>query len=124
MAGSYERARGGRAVGQHADGFRVSASKTVAAPVERLYDAFVDAAKGKRWLPDSELRTRTATKPKSARFDWDDGPTRVHVTFTAKGDAKSTATLSHERLADAGEADRMKAYWRDRVKALKQELER
>ena len=124
VAGSYERVRGGRAVGQHADGFRVSASKTVAAPVERLYDAFVDAAKRKRWLPDGKLRTRTATKPKTAHFDWGDGPTRVHVTFTTKDGAKSTATLSHERLANAREAERMKAYWRDRVTTLKQELER
>ncbi len=123
VAGSYERARGLRAVGEHADGFRVSASKTVAVPVERLYDAFVDPAKRKRWLPDGELRTRTATKPKTAHFDWG-GRSRVHVTFAAKDESKSTATLSHERLADAAERDRMKAYWRDRVSTLKQELER
>lgn len=123
VAGSYERARGLRAVGEHADGFRVSASKTVAVPVERLYDAFVDPAKRKRWLPDGELRTRTATKPKTAHFDWG-GRSRVHVTFAAKDESKSTATLSHERLDDAAERDRMKAYWRDRVSTLKQELER
>ena len=46
-----------------------------------------------RWLPDGELRKRTATRPKSARFDWgDDGP-RAHVTFAAKGDDRSTMTL-------------------------------
>ena len=45
VVGSYERARGLRAVGEHADGFRVSSSKTVAVPVERLYDAFVEPAK-------------------------------------------------------------------------------
>ena len=26
-----------------------------------------------RWLPEGELRERTATRPRSARFDWDDG---------------------------------------------------
>ena len=40
---SYERARGLRAPGEHADGFAVTASKTVGVPVERLFDAFVDA---------------------------------------------------------------------------------
>ncbi len=124
VAGSYERARGGRAVGQHEDGFRVSASKTVAVPVERLYDAFVEPAERTRWLPDGSLRKRTATRPKSARFDWGKDGTRVHVTFTAKGHDRSTATLSHERLADAAERDRMKVYWRERTAALKQELER
>ncbi|MGZ8581285.1 MAG: hypothetical protein ACXWW9_08385 [Actinomycetota bacterium] len=124
ITGSYERARGGRAVGQHEDGFRVSASKMVAVPVERLFDAFVEPAKRMRWLPDGELRKRTATKPKSARFDWGNDGQRVHVTFAAKGGDRSTMTLSHERLADAAERDRMKVYWRERTAALKQELER
>ena len=92
--------------------------------MERLYDAFVDAPERTRWLPDGQLRKRTATRPKSARFDWGNDGTRVHVTFAAKSDDRSTATLSHERLADAAERDRMKAYWRERTAALKQELER
>ena len=41
---SDERARGRRVVGQHDKGFSVTASKTVAVPVERLYDVFVDAS--------------------------------------------------------------------------------
>ena len=77
--------------------------------------AFVDPGERERWLPDGDLRERTATEPSSARFDWGDGATRVHVTFAAKGEAKSMAALSHERLPDAGEAERMKAYWRERV---------
>jgi hypothetical protein len=121
---SYERARGLRAVGEHADGFAITATKTVAVPVDRLYEAFVDESLRERWLPDGELRERTATRPKSARFDWGDGTTRVSVTFVAKGEAKSTAALQHERLADAEEADRMKAFWRDRVATLKEVVER
>jgi hypothetical protein len=121
---SYERARALRAVGERTDGFAVTASKTVAVPVERLYDAFVEESERARWLPDGELRERMATKPKSARFDWGDGETRVIVGFSAKGDAKSTVDLEHARLADAEEAERMKAFWRDRITALKDILER
>ncbi|MGH2712302.1 MAG: hypothetical protein ACRDM7_00145 [Thermoleophilaceae bacterium] len=121
---SYERARGLRAVGEHADGFAITASKTVAVPVERLYDAFMDESLRKSWLPEHELRERTATKPRTARFDWGGGESRVVVGFTAKGEAKSTVDLSHERLADAEEAERMKALWRDRVATLKKVLER
>jgi hypothetical protein len=121
---SYERARGLRAVGERPDGFSITAQKTVAVPVERLYDTFLDESLRERWLPDDELRERTATKPKSARFDWGDGGTRVIVGFESKGDAKSTVALEHERLPDAVEAERMKAFWRDRVAALKQVLER
>ena len=123
VAGSYEKARGLRAVGEHEDGFTVTASKTVAVPVERLYAAFVDERVRERWLPDGELRERTVIEPRSARFDWGDGATRVHVAFAAKGDAKSTAALSHERLADGAEAERMKAFWRERVAGLKEVLE-
>jgi hypothetical protein len=123
IAGSYERSRRGRQVGQHEDGFTVTATKTVAVPVERLYDAFVDASLRAAWLPDGELRERTATKPRSARFDWGGDGTRVHVSFVAKGEAKSTAALSHERLRDGAEAERMKAFWRERVAGLKAVLE-
>jgi hypothetical protein len=123
VVSSYERTRGLRAPGEHADGFAISASKTVGVPVERLFDAFVDASLRHRWLPDAELTERVATRPRSARFDWGDGTSRVHVAFAAKGDAKSTAALQHVRLADAAEAERMKAYWRARVSALKSELE-
>lgn len=120
---SYERARGMRQVNQRADGFGISASKTVAVPVERLFDAIVDRGQRVQWLPEGPLTERTATRPKSARFDWGDGTTRVHVTFASKGDEKATAALEHLRLADKAEADRMKAFWRERLSELKSKLE-
>lgn len=121
---SYERARGLRAVGQRPDGFAITASKTVAVPVERLYEAFVDESQRRRWLPGGELRERSASRPKSARFDWRDGDSRINVGFVAKGEAKSSVGLEHTRLADAAEAERMKAFWRTHVAALKELLER
>lgn len=120
---SYERARGLRAVGQRPHGFSVTASRTVAVDVDRLYDAVVDPAQRAGWLPDAQLRERTATRPRSARFDWGDGTSRVVMGFVAKGDAKSAVALEHERLADAAAAQQMKAYWRERLGVLKQRLE-
>jgi hypothetical protein len=119
---SYERARGGRAVGQRPDGFAITASRTMAVPVDRLFEAFVDKVERDRWLMDAELRERTATKPRSARFDWGDGQTRVHVTFQAKSEARSTVTVEHARLPDANTAARMKAWWRDRLTKLNDRL--
>ena len=110
---SYERTRGGRVAGQRADGFAVTAQKTVPVPAERLFDAFVS---------QPELRERTSTRPKSARFDWAGGDSRVNVTFMAKGETSSTVAVEHARLADAEEADRMKAFWRERLSTLKTEL--
>lgn len=120
---SYERARGGRAVGQRADGFAVSASKTAAVPVGTLFDAFVDEAGRERLLPGAELRERTSTRPRSARFDWGDGTTRVHASFATKGEERSTVTVEHVRLPGAAEAERMKRWWRERLRALAARLE-
>jgi hypothetical protein len=119
IAASYERTRGLRVVGEKDDGFVITASRTVAAPAEAVFDAFVDKRLRERWLPGADLRERTATRPRSARFDWGDSGTRVNVTFLVRGEARSTAALEHRRLADAGEAERMKTYWRERLVALK-----
>jgi uncharacterized protein YndB with AHSA1/START domain len=123
VTGSYERARRGRAVGEHTEGFSVTASKTVAVAGERLYDAFADESLRDRWLPDSQLHERTATRAKSIRFDWADGQTRVNVTFDDRAEGKSTAVVEHARLPDDAERERMKAYWRERLAALKSQLE-
>lgn len=119
----YEQARGLREPGQHADGWAVSASKTIAVPVERLFEAFEDEALRERWLPGAELRLRTATPHRSARYDWEDGSTRVNVYFTELAKSKSQVAIAHERLPDADTAEEMKVWWRARIAALKPLLE-
>jgi hypothetical protein len=104
---SYERTRGGRLPGQRDDGFAVTATKTLPVPVEQLFDAF---------LAQAELSERTSTRPRSARFDW--GDSRVNAVFTAKGEASSSVSVEHRRLADPDEAERMKAFWRERLTQL------
>ena len=75
-------------------------------------------------MPDGQLRERTSTRPLRARFDRGEIGQRVHVTFAAKDDDKSTVSISHERLADAAERDRMKSYWKEHMTALAEELHR
>jgi hypothetical protein len=120
----YERARGLRAPGQRRGGlFEATASKTVAVPVDRLYQAFADPAVRERWLPGASVEVRTAHPGKSIRAGWDDGSTRLVIGFTARGDAKSQVALVHERVPDAETAERLKAFWRERVAVLKRVLE-
>jgi hypothetical protein len=120
----YEQARGLRAAGVRPDGtFTVGASKTVAVPAERLYAAFVDAEVRELWLPGAAIRERTSQPGRSARFDWDDGATRINVSVAAAGGAKSHAAVEHERLPDARAAEEAKAYWRERLDVLKTVLE-
>lgn len=119
----YEQARGLRAPGQRrGGGFSANGSRTVAVPVRRLFDAFADDALRRRWLPE-DVRVRTATAPKSFRADWADGSTRIVVGFAPAGESKSRVAVQHEKLADAEQAARLKAYWRERLAALKQLLE-
>jgi hypothetical protein len=105
---------GGRAVGERAGGFPITAQKTVGVPAERLFDAFVDEATRLAGSPTESF----ATKPRYARFDWGAGETRVNVTFfSVKGEAKSTVALEHEPLGDGEQAAEMKARWRERLSA-------
>lgn len=119
----YEQARGLRSPGVRPRGtFTVGASKTVYVPVERLFASFVDARLRERWLPGVVLRKRASQPGRSARFDQDDA-TRVVVDFAATGEGKSQATVQHEGLPDARAAAKAKAYWRERLAALKVMLE-
>ena len=121
---AYEQARGLRDPGQRRGGlYEANASKTVAVPVERLYEAFADPAVRERWLPGAAFEVRTAIGGKSIRANWEDGSTRLVILFTARGESKSQVALVHERLPDAATAEQLKPWWRERVAALKQLLE-
>ena len=76
-----------------------------------------------RWLPGAAFEVRTARPSKYIRANWEDGSTRLLVAFTARGEAKSQVAVTHERVPDAGTADKLKAYWRERVAVLKLVLE-
>jgi len=121
---AYEQARGLREPGQRRGGlYEVNATKTVAVPAGRLYEAFADPAVRGRWLPDGAFEVRTARPGRSIRANWEDGSTRLLVAFTARGEAKSQVAVTHERVPDAATADKLKAFWRERLAALKQLLE-
>jgi hypothetical protein len=123
VTNGFERATGIRAKHQQPDGFTVYASKTVNVPLETLFEAFVDAGVRRRWLSEGSMTRRSSTPNKVARFDWHDGRSRILVTFEHKGATKSSAAVSHERLADAAEAEAAKAYWRRQLSALQAHLE-
>jgi hypothetical protein len=119
----YERARGLRLKHQQADGFTISASKTIAVPVGAAFDAFVNARTRRKWLTDATMRLRTSRVDHTARFDWEDGTTRVVVTFEARAASKTIVAIAHERLPDPDAAEVAKQAWRDRLITLKAFLE-
>ena len=119
----YERARGMRAKHQMATGFVASVNRTVSADLERARSAFTDPMLRGRWLPDITLEPRPTRAATTARFDWPDPPSILVAYFTPKGETKTTVSVQHERLPDEATADRLKSYWRERLLALKDNLE-
>ena len=118
----YEQARGLRAKHQKPEGFQISRSKTVAVPISRLYAAFTDPSSQAGWLGQdvaAAITPRTYHLDKSARFLWTDGQTTVDTLFYEKGAGKSQLALQHSKLASADDAATMKAYWGERLDALK-----
>jgi len=121
---AYEQSRGLREKHEQASGFTANVSKTVAAPLARLYGAWTLGSKRSRWLPGAALAIRKATRNKSLRGTWEDGKTSLEVNFYAKGAGKSQVVVQHTRLADARAVARSKAFWSQRLEALKELMEK
>jgi hypothetical protein len=114
----YERIRGLREVGQQRGGeYRTTKSKTFAVPLRKLYAAFSTPRARARWLGDVTLTVRTATPQKRMRLRWGDN-TAVDIGFTARGEGKSQVAVEHSKLPTKLEAERLKTFWGERLKAL------
>jgi uncharacterized protein YndB with AHSA1/START domain len=121
----YEQARKQRQQGQMPDGYQVSATKTVAVSLARLYAAWADEAARANWLGRRSLTVRRATPRKSMRLAWGKGPkeSSVSVNFYAKGTGKSQVAVEHSKLPGAAEAEKSKEFWRKALEKLKRVLE-
>jgi hypothetical protein len=114
----YERIKGLRARGQRRDGsYEATKSRTFNVPVTTLYDAWADSRSRAKWLTGAAVKLRTATSPKSVRLGFEDG-TIVAVGFMSKGAGKSAVAVQHEKLPDRETANRIKAFWSQRLDAL------
>ena len=116
----YERARGLRARHQTTRGFEVSVSKTVAAPREAVWAAFLEPRRRGRWLEAGDLGSRRRAGPvgRSATFDVPSNGTRVAVAVDPRADGRSTVTVTHEGLADAQAVEAQRAAWKERLARL------
>ena len=114
----YERIKGLRVRGQRRDGtYEASKSRTFNVPVEKLFDAWANAAKRRKWIGDAEVKVRTSAKPKSMRIDWN-REAIIAVGFMSKGASKSSVAVQHTKLPDRETAVRLKQYWSERLENL------
>lgn len=144
LAVEYERARGQKEKDGRPTGYSICSTKTIAAPLERVFAAFADAAALDRWLgPGTRLEFadggtfsnadgdrgtfRRIRANKDLRLSWEHptlGPgTSVEVLFAGKGQGKTGVTLNHTRIATRREADQLRLGWQAAFEALKTQLE-
>ena len=120
---TYEQQTGLRQVHQKPNGYEISVSRTVNAPLTSSYQAFANDKRRQAWLDENGLVVRTALPNKSMRATWKDGKTSFAVAFIAKSPAKSQVVVTHYKLPDAKAAARMKTYWRGKLDRLQAALE-
>ena len=120
---TYEQQRGMRKVHEKPEGYEISVSRTIRAPVAKAYKACGSEKSRALWLTEKGLVVRKATVNKCLRVTWKDGKTSLEISFLSKGDDKSQVVVQHRKLADAGSAAKMKTYWGKALDRLRELLE-
>jgi uncharacterized protein YndB with AHSA1/START domain len=134
VAVEYERSRGQLEKDGLVRGYSICATKTIAAPPDMVYAAFVA---GIDWLrsasegdsfDDCDGHTGTIKKlapGKTIRFTWAGNghspAEKVEVKLTPSG-AKTTIMVNHERLPDRPAADGVRAAWGKVLDGVKERL--
>ena len=120
---TYEQYAGLRQAHEKPEGFQISVSRTINAPVGFLYSSFESEPTRKEWLAEDGLVVRKATKNRSMRVTWKDGKTSLEINFYPKDKDKSQVVVQHSKLASAGAAARMKSYWAKALDRLRSSIE-
>jgi uncharacterized protein YndB with AHSA1/START domain len=140
----YERAKGAVEKDGKPKGYSICSTKTVAAPLERVFAAFGDAKDLDRWLGgktkiefkdggslqngDGDRATfQRIRASKDLRLAWEHEKrakgSQVEVLFADKGKGKTGVTLNHTRIQERRHADELRAGWSAALDQLKQLLE-
>ncbi len=120
---TYEQQRGLRARHQRPDGYQISVSRTINAPVGKLFKSVSDEKTRSAWLDEKGLVVRKTTANKTMRATWPDGKQNLEFYFYSKGEKKSQIVAQHSKITDAKSAAKMKTYWSAALDRLRQSLE-
>lgn len=140
----YEREKGAKEKDGKPKGYSICSTKTVAAPLERVFQAFGAAKDLDRWLGagttvafrdggtlanrDGDRATFTRIRAnKDLRLVWEHAErgqgSQIEVLFADKGKEKTGLTLNHTRIQERRAADELRACWSAAFERLKQMLE-
>lgn len=117
VAVEYERARGLRDKHEQAEGFSVSASKTIDVPLSKLFAAVANDATRKKWFPWGAFKPSSQTKDKYFRGAWKDGA-RLEINFYAKGASKSQIAVQVNKMAKKSDVEKERAAWKKALEKL------
>lgn len=122
------------------EGYFICSTKTIAAPVKDVYDAWTDNTKLSEWFgaatkadvkddgkyqnKDGDRGTFLRVRPnKDLRFSFENAafsaPSQVDVQFQDKGKGKTGLLVNHARIQDRGEADGLRSAWAEALNKLK-----
>ena len=120
---AYEQASGLRQENQRPDGYQISVSRTLSAPVGSVYQAFAVENLRDEWLGEKGLVVRKATPNKTLRVTWKDKKTSLEVYFAKKTADKTQVVVQHTKIGDAKAAAKLKTYWTRKLDRLRTALE-
>lgn len=140
IAVEYERARDQRKKDGLFEGYFICSTKTIAAPLEKVYGAWADSGSLSRWFGEgvkaevkdggafqcadgdkgSFLRVR---ENKDLRISFENpafsAATLVDAQFQDKGGGKTGILVNHTRIQTREEADSLRAAWAEALNKLK-----
>ena len=139
----YEAARGIVDKDGRPKGYNICATKTIAAPLDRVYAAWASAAELDQWFgegnqaevadggrysnADGDTGTYKRVRPnKDLRLTWENPahhPSLVDVAFQDKGKGKTGVLVTHDRIPTREEADGLRAGWGEALTRLKAYVE-
>jgi uncharacterized protein YndB with AHSA1/START domain len=144
LAVEYEEARGQREKDGRLKGYYICSTKTINAPLEDVFAAWLTNESLNRWLgvgvagepteggaltdEDGALGTvKRVRANKDIRIAWEHSACApgsvVDVMFQDKGKGKTAVFVNHDRLQSRAEADGVRAAWNEAMNRLKSVLE-
>jgi hypothetical protein len=121
IAVGYESLRGAAEKPPAVDGFQISSSCTLDAPLTRVFRLWNDSGERARWLADDRFVVRASTADKVIRARWGKGSSHVAVSFAEKA-GRTEVSVEHHQIESRGAAEQMKAYWAKKLGLLDQAL--
>ena len=118
----YEQDVKGRKKHEKTDGFQISKSITLTAPLTKIYNTINSPLKRIVWLKDPAITITKSIKDKSIRGKWVDNKTNIEFQFYPKDNSKTQLVIQQSKIKSAKEADKMKIYWGKQLNNLKKYL--